>query len=157
MPGEAHPVTVKKENLRDFLDLTPIRHDRILETKKPGIVTGLAWTQAGGEILFIETLLTKGSGKVVITGRLGDVMKESVQVSLRGVIMPIGGLPEKLMAAQRAGVKQVFIPEENVDDLRDVAQEVKDALKIVPVHQVSEVLDAVFQDSRSSRIVSICN
>lgn len=219
--SEAHPVTVKKENLRDFLDLTPIRHDRILETKKPGIVTGLAWTQAGGEILFIETLLTKGSGKVVITGRLGDVMKESVQiavslvkemypkeaekfekndlhihvpsgavpkdgpsagitlttalaslvtgrpvnpeyamtgeVSLRGVIMPIGGLPEKLMAAQRAGVKQVFIPEENMDDLRDVAPEVKDALKIVPVHQVSEVLDAVFQDSRSSRIVSICN
>ena len=79
------------------------------------------------------------------------------EVSLRGVIMPIGGLPEKLMAAQRAGVKQVFSPEENVDDLRDVAQEVKDALKIVPVHQVSEVLDAVFQDSRSSRIVSICN
>ena len=219
--NEARQVTVKKENLRDFLDLTPIRHDRILETKKPGIVTGLAWTQAGGEILFIETMFTKGSGKAVITGRLGDVMKESVQiavslvkemypkeaekfekndlhihvpsgavpkdgpsagitlttalaslvtgrpvnpeyamtgeVSLRGVIMPIGGLPEKLMAAQRAGVKQVFIPEENVDDLRDVAQEVKDALKIVPVHQVSEVLDAVFQDSRSSRIVSICN
>lgn len=219
--NEARQVTVKKENLRDFLDLTPIRHDRILETKKPGIVTGLAWTQAGGEILFIETMFTKGSGKVVITGRLGDVMKESVQiavslvkemypkeaekfekndlhihvpsgavpkdgpsagitlttalaslvtgrpvnpeyamtgeVSLRGVVMPIGGLPEKLMAAQRAGVKQVFIPEENVDDLRDVAQEVKDALKIVPVHRVSEVLDAVFQDSRSSRIVSICN
>ena len=219
--NEARQVTVKKENLRDFLDLTPIRHDRILETKKPGIVTGLAWTQAGGEILFIETMFTKGSGKAVITGRLGDVMKESVQiavslvkemypkeaekfekndlhihvpsgavpkdgpsagitlttalaslvtgrpvnpeyamtgeVSLRGVIMPIGGLPEKLMAAQRAGVKQVLIPEENVDDLRDVAQEVKDALKIVPVHQVSEVLDAVFQDSRSSRIVSICN
>ncbi len=219
--NEARQVTVKKENLRDFLDLTPIRHDRILETKKPGIVTGLAWTQAGGEILFIETMFTKGSGKAVITGRLGDVMKESVQiavslvkemypkeaekfekndlhihvpsgavpkdgpsagitlttalaslvtgrpvnpeyamtgeVSLRGVVMPIGGLPEKLMAAQRAGVKQVFIPEENVDDLRDVAQEVKDALKIVPVHRVSEVLDAVFQDSRSSRIVSICN
>lgn len=219
--NEARQVTVKKENLRDFLDLTPIRHDRILETKKPGIVTGLAWTQAGGEILFIETMFTKGSGKVVITGRLGDVMKESVQiavslvkemypkeaekfekndlhihvpsgavpkdgpsagitlttalaslvtgrpvnpeyamtgeVSLRGVVMPIGGLPEKLMAAQRAGVKQVFIPEENVDNLRDVAQEVKDALKIVPVHRVSEVLDAVFQDSRSSRIVSICN
>ena len=219
--NEARQVTVKKENLRDFLDLTPIRHDRILETKKPGIVTGLAWTQAGGEILFIETMFTKGSGKAVITGRLGDVMKESVQiavslvkemypkeaekfekndlhihvpsgavpkdgpsagitlttalaslvtgrpvnpeyamtgeVSLRGVIMPIGGLPEKLMAAQRAGVKQVFIPEENMDDLRDVAPEVKDALKIVPVHQVSEVLDAVFQDSRSSRIVSICN
>ncbi len=94
----------------------------------------------------------------LVTGRpVNPEYAMTGEVSLRGVIMPIGGLPEKLMAAQRAGVKQVFIPEENVDDLRDVAQEVKDALKIVPVHQVSEVLDAVFQDSRSSRIVSICN
>ena len=63
------------------------------------------------------------------------------EVSLRGVIMPIGGLPEKLMAAQRAGVKQVFIPEENQDDLVDVAEEVKASLKIVPVHYVKEVLE----------------
>ena len=62
------------------------------------------------------------------------------EVSLRGVIMPIGGLPEKLMAAQRAGVKRVFIPEENTDDLADVAQEVKDELEIIPVHQVRDVL-----------------
>ena len=179
----------------------------MLEAKNPGIVTGLAWTQAGGEILFIESLLTKGSGKTIITGQLGDVMKESVQiavslvksmfpdkaelfenndlhvhvpagavpkdgpsagitlttalaslvtktpvnpevamtgeVSLRGVVMPIGGLPEKLMAAQRAGVKTVFIPEENVDDLMDVAEEVKQALKIIPVHYVTDVLEQV--------------
>ena len=187
--------------------MSPIRHDHILETKNPGIVTGLAWTQAGGEILFIETLFTKGSGKITVTGRLGDVMKESVQiaislvkamfpekeelfeqndlhihvpagavpkdgpsagitlttalaslvtgkpvhpeiamtgeVSLRGVVMPIGGLPEKLMAAQRAVVKRVLIPEENTDDLRDVAEEVKQELEIIPVHQVRDVLKLV--------------
>ena len=193
--------------MRDILEMSPIRHDHILETKNPGIVTGLAWTQAGGEILFIETLFTKGSGKITVTGQLGDVMKESVQiaislvkamfpekeelfeqndlhihvpagavpkdgpsagitlttalaslvtgkpvhpeiamtgeVSLRGVVMPIGGLPEKLMAAQRAVVKRVLIPEENTDDLRDVAEEVKQELEIIPVHQVRDVLKLV--------------
>ena len=171
--------------------------------KKPGVVTGLAWTQAGGEILFIESVFTKGSGHTAITGQLGDVMKESVQIavtlvksmfpekadlfsqndlhihvpagavpkdgpsagvtiatalaslvtgravspevamtgeiSLRGAVLPIGGLPEKLMAAQRAGVKRVFIPEENVDDLADVAEEVRSALQIIPVHTVEEI------------------
>ncbi len=202
---EEHKVIVGPEKLRQYLDQKPIRHDSVQEEKRPGIVTGLAWTAAGGEILFIETLFTKGSGKVVVTGQLGDVMKESVQiaislvkamypdkvklftendlhihvpegaipkdgpsagitlttalaslvtgrevspewgmtgeVSLRGGVMPIGGLPEKLMAAQRAGIKQVFIPEENRDDLEDVAQEVKSALQIFPVKKVSDVLE----------------
>ena len=205
--GEAERVTVEPGDLRAMLEAAPIRHDRVLEAKAPGIVTGLAWTQAGGEILFVESLLTRGNGKTVITGQLGDVMKESVQiavslvksmfpdkaelfekndlhvhvpagavpkdgpsagitlttalaslvtgtpvdaayamtgeVSLRGAVMPIGGLPEKLMAAQRAGVKRVFIPEENVDDLLDVAEEVKEALEIIPVHYVTEVLERV--------------
>ena len=205
--GEEELVTVEPGELRAMLEAAPIRHDRILEAKKPGIVTGLAWTQAGGEILFIESLLTKGNGKTIITGQLGDVMKESVQiavslvksmfpdkaelfekndlhvhvpagavpkdgpsagitlttalaslvtgvpvnaeyamtgeVSLRGVVMPIGGLPEKLMAAQRAGVKRVFIPEENADDLMDVADEVKQALEIIPVHYVTDVMERV--------------
>ncbi|MBQ6621993.1 MAG: endopeptidase La [Mogibacterium sp.] len=199
-----HKVVVKPEDLREFLDTRPITHDHILAEKKPGVVTGLAWTQAGGEILFIETLFTKGSGKTIVTGQLGDVMKESVQiavslvkamhpekselfeqndlhihipagavpkdgpsagitlttaiislvlgkavspefamtgeVSLRGVVTPIGGLPEKLMAAQRAGIKHVFIPKENVDDLKDVADEVKEKLEILPVGTVAEVL-----------------
>ncbi len=198
------PVVVTEENLRKLLDAKPIRHDHILAQKKPGIVTGLAWTAAGGEILFIETLFTKGSGKVTITGQLGDVMKESVQiaislvksifpekahlfeendlhihvpegaipkdgpsagitmttalaslvtghaveptvgmtgeVSLRGVVTPIGGLPEKLMAAVRAGITKVFIPEENMEDLEEVAEEVKNQLEIVPVSEVQQVL-----------------
>ena len=200
-------VSVEPADLRGFLETAPIRHDHILEVKNPGIVTGLAWTQAGGEILFIETLFTKGEGKMTVTGQLGDVMKESAmiavslvksmfpeqaslfeendlhihvpagavpkdgpsagitlttalaslvtgravspeyamtgEVSLRGVVMPIGGLPEKLMAAQRAGVTQVFIPEKNVDDLADVAEEVREALTIVPVHYVTDVLRQV--------------
>ena len=205
--GSCGQVSVEPKDLRDILEMSPIRHDHILETKNPGIVTGLAWTQAGGEILFIETLFTKGSGKITVTGQLGDVMKESVQiaislvkamfpekeelfeqndlhihvpagavpkdgpsagitlttalaslvtgkpvhpeiamtgeVSLRGVVMPIGGLPEKLMAAQRAVVKRVLIPEENTDDLRDVAEEVKQELEMIPVHQVRDVLKLV--------------
>lgn len=201
--GEQKSITVSPKRLRDFLDQKPIHHERILEEKRPGIVTGLAWTAAGGEILFIETLLTKGSGKIQITGQLGDVMKESVQiavslvkalypkeaevlgthdlhvhvpagavpkdgpsagitlatalvslitntavspeyamtgeVSLQGGVMPIGGLPEKLMAAQRAGISKVFIPYENVDDLDEVAEEVKEKLEIIPVKKAAEV------------------
>ena len=202
---KAEPIVVKEEDLRKMLDAKPVRHDRVLAEKKPGIVTGLAWTAAGGEILFIETLFTKGNGKFIITGQLGDVMKESVQiavslvksmfpdkaslfeendlhihvpegavpkdgpsagitmttalaslvsdravaptiamtgeVSLRGVVTPIGGLPEKLMAASRAGIQTVFIPKENEDDLDEVPQEVRDKLAIIPVSDVAEVLE----------------
>ena len=199
--------TVTAENLRDLLDLSPIKHRCVPEKARAGVVTGLAWTAVGGEILYIETLFTKGSGKLLVTGQLGDVMKESVQiavslvksifpekaklfeendlhvhvpdgatpkdgpsagitlttaiaslvtgipvppstgmtgeVSLRGGVNPIGGLPEKLMAAQRAGVKRVFIPADNVDDLKDVTAEVKDALEIIPADSVRKVLEAL--------------
>lgn len=205
--GEQKTVTVGPKKLREFLDQKPIHHDSILEKKKPGVVTGLAWTQAGGDILFIETMFTKGKGEIKVTGQLGDVMKESVQiawtlvksrfpgkaeffqtqdlhihvpegavpkdgpsagitlttaltslvlnksvspeiamtgeVSLRGNVMPIGGLPEKLMAAVRAGIKTVLIPEDNVEDLEEVAEEVKEQLTIYPVHTIDEVLKKV--------------
>lgn len=202
--GEEEKISVTDKNLKKYLDRQPIHHDKVSGKKNPGVVTGLAWTQAGGDILFIEALFTKGDGKVIITGQLGDVMKESVQiavslvkskypekadvfkendlhihvpagavpkdgpsagitlttaisslvtgravspkvamtgeVSLQGNVMPIGGLPEKLMAAVRAGVTQVFIPEENLDDLEDVAEEVKEKLNIVSVHTCDQVL-----------------
>lgn len=208
--GEQKSITVSPKRLQEFLDQKPIRHESILEEKRPGVVTGLAWTSAGGEILFIETLLTQGSGKVQITGQLGDVMKESVQiaislvkamypkeaevlkkqdlhihvpegavpkdgpsagitlttalaslltgkavspeyamtgeVSLRGTVMPIGGLPEKLMAAQRAGISKALIPETNVDDLDEVAEEVKEKLEIIPVKTVTDVLKRVLKE-----------
>ena len=200
---------VKPEDLQDYLDQRPIRHEGILEKKHAGVVTGLAWTAVGGEILFIETMLTKGKGNIKITGQLGDVMKESVdialslvksmypeksevfekndihihvpagavpkdgpsagitmttaiaslvnnipvspeyamtgEVSLRGRVMPIGGLPEKLMAAARAGIKKVFIPEENKDDLKEVAEEVLNELEIIPVKKVEDVLGIVLK------------
>ena len=196
--------TVLPEQLREDLDMRPVRHTQVPARHKPGVVTGLAWTSAGGEILYIESLFTKGSGHIKTTGKLGDVMKESAQiavslvksmfpeaadrfkendlhihvpegavpkdgpsagvtmttaiaslvsgipfpadwamtgeVSLRGAVTAIGGLPEKLLAAHRAGVKKVFIPEENMEDLRDVPEEVKSAIEIVPVSEVTELL-----------------
>ena len=205
--GEQKSVTVSGKKLQEFLDEKPIRHDRALEKKAPGIVTGLAWTRAGGEILFVETLLTEGKGKVVITGQLGDVMKESVQialslvkskypqeskcfedhdvhihvpegavpkdgpsagitltlalaslvtgkpvdpsfamtgeVSLRGVVLPIGGLPEKLMAASRSGIATVLIPDENERDLKEVPEEIRKTLNIRPIKTVDEALRLV--------------
>lgn len=202
--GEDQNITITSKNVSRYIDSKEIKHDVATKNKKAGIVTGLAWTSAGGEILFIESIFTKGDGKTIITGQLGDVMKESVQiaislvkefypdkvklfqendlhihvpegatpkdgpsagitltttlaslltgkivsekvamtgeVSLRGNVMPIGGLPEKLMAAERAGIKTVFIPKDNVDDLKDVAKEVLDKLEIIPVSEVSEVL-----------------
>lgn len=205
--GEDAPFTVQPEDLRTWLDMQPILHDHILSEKKSGVVTGLAWTQAGGEILFIEALFTQGSGKLLLTGKLGDVMKESAylamslvkakfpkewekyekcdlhihvpegavpkdgpsagitlttaiaslvtdravapsyamtgEVSLRGAVTAIGGLPEKLMAAQRAGITTVFIPKENERDLADIDDEIKQGLEIVPVSDVDEVMEKV--------------
>ena len=205
--GAEAPVSIREEELKEVFDMHPIYHEKLQQPGTPGVVTGLAWTQAGGDILFIETMFTKGKGETLITGQLGDVMKESAQiavslvkflfpdeeeqfekndlhihvpegavpkdgpsagitlttalaslvtghavspewamtgeVSLRGLVMPIGGLPEKLMAAVRAGVQKVFIPEENVRDLSDVADEVKEKLEIIPVRKVADVLKAV--------------
>ena len=201
------PLTVSRHNLTKYLGRPQIHAERRLASADPGVVTGLAWTRAGGAILFIESKLTEGKGNLKITGQLGDVMKESVQialslvkslypkeckvfedhdlhihvpagavpkdgpsagitlttalaslvtgkavstdiamtgeVSLRGGVMPIGGLPEKLMAAQRAGIKRVFIPAENVEDLEDVTDEVKEKLDIVPVKKVTDILKQV--------------
>ena len=204
--GHQEKIVIQAIDLPTLLDMKPLHHEKLTAQKNPGIVTGLAWTASGGEILFIETLLTKGSGQLIVTGQLGDVMKESVrialslvksifpeadkilkthdmhihvpqgavkkdgpsagislttalaslitkkkvspqiamtgEVSLRGGIMPIGGLPEKLMAAARAGVKKVFIPKENEDDLKDIPKEITQKLEIVAVDQVDDVLKA---------------
>ena len=197
-------VTVTPSVVEEEMEMRPIEHNEALGEIKPGVVTGLAWTMAGGDILYIETLLTKGSGQLIITGQLGDVMKESAriavslvksiypdkadllkendlhihvpagavpkdgpsagvtlttalaslvtgrivdpkiamtgEVALRGAVTPIGGLPEKLMAAQRAGIEKVFIPQSNVRDLKEVAQEIREKLEIVPVSSVTQLL-----------------
>lgn len=207
--NEGTTLTVTKTNLEKYLGKKQLHHERKLSSPEPGVVTGLAWTRAGGEILFIESKLIPGKGKMIITGQLGDVMKESIQialslvkslypkeskvlddhdlhihvpagavpkdgpsagitlttalaslltgkkvspeyamtgeVSLRGGVMPIGGLPEKLMAAQRTGITKVLIPADNEQDLDDVADEVKNKLEIVPVKKVTEVLKLVLK------------
>ena len=201
-PGEK--IAVDEGDLDAYLEDHPLHHRLVKENARPGVVTGLAWTAAGGDILYIETMRTPGNGKMTITGQLGDVMKESAQiavtlvksllpeetknlnetdlhihvpdgatpkdgpsagitlttalaslmtgvpippnvamtgeVSLQGTVNPIGGLPEKLMAAQRAGVKRVFIPRDNVDDLKDVTKEVLEQLTVTPVDTVEQVI-----------------
>ena len=207
--GEQKSISVSEKRLPQFLGHHEIRHEHVLANKEPGVITGLAWTAAGGEILFIEPSLAPGKGNLIITGQLGDVMKESArialslvkhmypeeaakledhdlhihvpagavpkdgpsagitlttalaslltgksvspeyamtgEVSLTGRVMPIGGLPEKLMAAERAGVKTVFIPKENEEDLEEVAKEVREKLTILPVEKVTDVLEKVLQ------------
>lgn len=197
-------VSVKEKDLIEILGAKTANHDTCLKKSVPGVATGLAWTQVGGEILFIETVDMPGSGKVKITGQLGDVMKESAEiaytlvqsvfadgtydfktkdihihvpegavpkdgpsagitlftaltslvtqkpvqkklamtgeVSLRGEVLPIGGLPEKLMAAQRAGMQKVLIPKKNEEDLNEVSDEIKDKLTIIPVSTIQEVI-----------------
>ncbi len=202
--GAEDTITIKEKNLENYLGRDKITHDTVLKKAVPGVVTGLAWTQAGGEILFIETVAMNGQGHVHLTGQIGDVMKESAEtamslvksyfmesdldfsgrdihlhipegavpkdgpsagitmftaltslvtgtpadrelamtgeISLRGEVLPIGGLPEKLMAAVRAGVKKVLIPSGNVKDLEDVPKETKEKLTIIPVKTVEEVI-----------------
>ena len=210
--GDAFPPVIKKEHLKEYLGLPSAFHDKQDGNEGVGVVTGLAWTQMGGEILFVESSVSEGKGQLTMTGNLGNVMKESAtiayqyikahpqmagitskefdakdihvhvpegatpkdgpsagitlttalaslvtgkavspeyamigEVSLRGCVMPIGGLPEKLMAAQRAGVTKVLIPYENMDDLSDVADEVKEKLEIIPVKKVTDVLKLVLK------------
>lgn len=208
--GEQKRITVTGKKLEEFLGKKRAYHDKKIDTATPGVVTGLAYTSAGGEILFVEARLIPGDGGLIITGQLGDVMKESVQIavslakslypkqaelfkentlhihvpagavpkdgpsagitittaivsaltgktvstelamtgeiSLRGSVLPIGGLPEKLMAAQRAGIKKVLIPAPNVPDLSEVAEEVREKLEIIPVKRISDVLELALQN-----------
>lgn len=198
------PLIIKLEELEELLGRQVSRHDKAQPDNPPGVVTGLAWTPVGGEILFIEATDMPGSGEVTLTGKLGDVMKESARISLsllksrlplntinfkerdlhihvpsgavskdgpsagialftalaslvtgikvnskiamtgeitlRGAVMPIGGLKEKLLGAQRAGINKVLIPKDNVTDLKDVPDEIKQQLTIIPVETIEDVL-----------------
>lgn len=200
--GEVY--TVQESDLEKVLGHKVSRHEMAQQENPPGVVTGLAWTPVGGEILFIETTDMPGSGQMILTGQLGDVMKESAKISLsllksrlpfntvnfkdrdfhihvpsgsvpkdgpsagialftalaslvtgkkvdprlamtgeitlRGEVTPIGGLKEKLYGAQRAGIRKVLIPKENLQDLSDVSEEILSQLTIVPVSNVEDVL-----------------
>jgi len=196
--------SVKKGDLVKLLGRQVSTHEKAQKDNPAGVVTGLAWTSVGGEILFIEATHMPGSGQTILTGQLGDVMKESARISLsllksrlplnsfnfkerdihihvpsgsvpkdgpsagitmftalaslatgikvnpklamtgeitlRGAVLPIGGLKEKLIAADRAGIKKVLIPKDNLIDLKDIPSEVKDNLQIKAVETVEDVL-----------------
>ena len=205
--GEEKEVSINQENLPDFLGVPKYKSGELENEDRIGIVTGLAWTEYGGEILKIETVTMPGKGRMQITGKLGDVMQESVkaaksfvrsksleygiippvfekndfhihvpegatpkdgpsagigmvtsivssitnipirkdiamtgEVTLTGQVLPIGGLKEKLLAAHRAGIKQVLIPKENEKDLIDMPKKIIDEVKITPVEFADEVL-----------------
>ena len=202
------PYVVTEDMLRALLGPPKVRHDSVPDSHVPGVVTGLAWTPVGGEILFIESSLMPGKGNLILTGQLGDVMKESARISmslirsrlampavdlahndvhihvpsgaipkdgpsagiglftslasmvqgqavdaklamtgeitLRGSVMPVGGLKEKLLAAHRAGIERVLLSRENEDDLEEVPEEVRDALEVVLVDTVEDVMREVF-------------
>jgi len=200
-------IAVTEANLSDFLGVPKYRFGQAEEEDQVGAVTGLAWTEVGGELLTIEGVMMAGKGRMTVTGNLKDVMKESIsaaasyvrsraidfgiepplfekrdihvhvpegatpkdgpsagiamataivslltgipvrrdiamtgEVTLRGRVLPIGGLKEKLLAAMRGGLKKVLIPEENAKDIADLPASVKQALEIVPVSRMEEVL-----------------
>jgi len=211
---DASRVDVSAENLGDFLGVERHRYGRAETEDKIGQVTGLAWTQVGGELLTIESAVVPGKGKLSYTGQLGDVMQESIQaammvvrsraqalgidpafhekldlhvhvpegatpkdgpsagvgmattivsvltkvpvranvamtgeITLRGEVLPIGGLKEKLLAAQRGGIDTVLIPIENAKDLKEISDEIKSGLDIRPVQWIDEVLEVALAES----------
>jgi ATP-dependent Lon protease len=212
--GDTTPRKIETEDqVREFLGPQRYTSEVAERTSETGVCTGLAWTSVGGEILFIEATRMYGSGKLQLTGQLGDVMKESAhaalsyvrtnaerfgiskdfleksdihihipagampkdgpsagvtmftalvslltgirvrhdvamtgEISLRGRVLPIGGLKEKVLAAHRAGIKRIVIPERNTADLEEVPQEVKEALEFVPVTKMDQVLEAALEE-----------
>jgi ATP-dependent Lon protease len=200
-------IVVSAENISDYLGVPKFRYGQAELEDQVGVVTGLAWTEVGGELLTIEGVMMPGKGKMTVTGNLRDVMKESIsaaasyvrsravdfgvepplfdrsdihvhvpegatpkdgpsagvamataivsiitgipvhrdiamtgEITLRGRVLPIGGLKEKLLAALRGGLKKVLIPEENAKDLAEIPDAVKNGLEIVPVARMEEVL-----------------
>ena len=207
---EIEKISINKDNVPDLLGVPKYLHEEIEPENKVGIATGMAWTQYGGELLTIESVLTPGKGKMSITGNLRDVMKESVaaaqayvrsrapefgiepslferrdihvhvpeaatpkdgpsagvaiitsivsvatgipvrrdvsmtgEITLRGRVLPIGGLKEKMIAALRAGVKKVLIPFDNVKDLADIPDNIKNKIEIVEIKNIEEIFPHV--------------
>lgn len=200
------PYTIKEDMLYDILGHELIQINRVGKNNPPGVVTGLAWTPVGGDILFIEGAFMPGTGKLMLTGQLGDVMKESAkisqslirsrlafslkkvefdkkdlhihvpsgaipkdgpsagvallttiaslvtghevdpklamtgEISLRGAVLPVGGIKEKVLAAHRAGINRVVLPKENLKDLDDVPDDVKAEIEFIPVETVEDVI-----------------
>ncbi len=212
-PDETISIEVTPENLDDFLGPERYQYEVAQRTSQPGVATGLAWTPAGGDILFIEATKMPGRGELVLTGQLGDVMKESVraalsyirsrtgdfsinskfmrkhdvhlhvpagaipkdgpsagitmfvallslftdikvrsdvamtgEITLRGNVLPVGGIKEKVLAAHRSGIKRIVLPERNEKDLVDVSEEIKEELKFFFLEDVTKLPELVFEE-----------
>ncbi len=210
--GEAETVSITSENIEDFLGVRRFKYGLAEEENQVGVVTGLAWTSVGGDLLHIEALRLPGKGRMKTTGKLGDVMKESIdaassfvrskalrlgitppefekldihvhvpeggtpkdgpsagiamvtsivsvltripvkrevamtgEVTLRGNVLPIGGLKEKLLAALRGGIKTVLIPKDNEKDLAEIPDNVKEGLELITVSNVMDVLEIALE------------
>ena len=209
--GEEYPPVIRKEHVREYLGLPTNSHDLQKGNEAPGVVTGLAWTSLGGEILFIESSVSKGKGILTMTGNLGDVMKESAtiayqyikahpeltgmsyeefadkdihvhvpegavpkdgpsagitmvssmvsafrgrkvksgiamtgEMTLRGRVLPVGGIKEKILAAKRAGIHTIIISEENRKDVEDIKEIYIKGLTFVYVKNIQDVMDYIF-------------
>lgn len=210
--GESDGETVAENDVESYLKARKYVSDVAERTEVPGVATGLAWTPVGGDILFIEASVSRGYGRLILTGQLGDVMKESAQaalsyvkatadewkipksafkywdvhihipagaipkdgpsagvallsalisiytqrrlrnsvamsgeITLRGLILPVGGIKEKVLAAKRAGIKKVFLPERNQKDIDEIKKSALRGLKIVYVKRMDEVVDMVLE------------
>lgn len=208
---EEYPKVIKQENLKEYLGLPVAMHDKQKGNEAPGVVTGLAWTEMGGEILFVESSVSKGKGALTMTGNLGNVMKESVEIAyqyikahpemagltakeyaskdihvhvpegavpkdgpsagitivssmisalrgktiksgvamtgemtLRGKVLPVGGIKEKILAAKRAGVHTIVICEDNKKDIEDIKDIYIKGLTFVYVKDISDVIKYIF-------------
>ncbi|MEL7834338.1 endopeptidase La [Fodinibius sp. Rm-B-1B1-1] len=211
--GEEGPHTVDADDLEDFLGKRKYFSEVAERTKVPGVATGLAWTPYGGDILFIEASVSKGSGKLHITGQLGDVMKESAmlamsylkahsdelnipeeafkywdlhihvpkgavpkdgpsagvsifsavasiftqrkvkgtlamtgEITLRGLVLPVGGIKEKVLAAKRAGIEKVLLPQKNEKDVAEIEEDVLGDLEVEYLERMDPLLDIVLED-----------
>jgi ATP-dependent Lon protease len=209
---EKYPKILKKDHLREYLGLPTNSHDMQKGNEAPGVVTGLAWTQMGGEILFIESSVSKGKGQLSMTGNLGDVMKESAQIAfqyikahpeltgltyeefmerdihvhvpegavpkdgpsagitmvtsmvsayrqqkvrsgiamtgemtLRGRVLPVGGIKEKILAAKRSGINTIIISEENRKDVEDIKEIYVKGLTFVYVKNIQDVIETAWK------------
>ena len=217
--GGRGPYIISKRTLPKYLGPPKFQPESEVETiDQPGLVTGLAWTETGGEILYVETTIMKGRGNLTLTGQLGDVMKESAraalsycrsrmdklklpesyfeevdihvhvpagaipkdgpsagvtmatslysaiskkkvaydiamtgEITLRGRVLPIGGLKEKSLAALRSGIKRVIIPEQNKKDLIEIPKDIREEMEFIPVKNMDQILKIAFRETRKGK------
>src|SRR5271168_1816992 len=218
--GQSGPIRISRDDLVAILGAPKFESEVAMRTSVPGVATGLAWTPVGGDILFIEATRIPGSGRLILTGQLGDVMKESAQaalsivknraaalgidaarfensdihvhvpagatpkdgpsagvamfmalvslmtdrtirsdtamtgeISLRGLVLPVGGIKEKVIAAHRAGIKRVMLPARNRKDFEDIPEEVRQQLKFTWLERVDDAVSSALEPAKPNKAV----